>query len=62
VQGNLKYSEFYFQIIIDKYLVLSPNETQFSIAKINNEQRKITTNEKLGIYGIKYPIKFLKMS
>ena len=62
VQGNLKYSEFYFQIIIDKYLVLSPNETQFSIAKIYNEQRIITKNEKLGIYGIKYPIKFLKMS
>jgi hypothetical protein len=62
VQGNLKYSEFYFQIIIDKYLVLSPNETQFSIAKIYNEQKIITKNEKLGIYGIKYPIKFLKMS
>ena len=43
IQGNLKYSDFYFQIIIDKYITLDKNE-------------------KLGIYGIKYPIKFIKMS
>ena len=64
VQGNLKYSEFYFQIIIDKYILLNEkeNKTQYSIAKIFNEQRVITKNDKLGIYGIKYPIKFIKMS
>ena len=61
IQGNLKYSEFYFQIIIEKYIE-ERNNTQYSIAKIYNEQRKIKKNEKLGIYLIKYPIKFLKMS
>jgi len=61
VQGNLKYSEFYFQIIIDKYIMVK-SETQFSIARIYNDQRIITKNEKLGIYGIKFPIKFVKMS
>ena len=64
VQGNLKYSEFYFQIIIDKYILLNEkeNKTQYSIAKIYNEQNEISKNEKLGIYVIKYPIKFIKMS
>lgn len=63
VQGNLKYSEFYFQIIIDKDIALGKNETQYyNIVKIYNEQRIITKNEKLGIYRIKYPIKFIRMS
>ena len=62
VQGNLKYSEFYFQIIIDKYIKLDQNECEFCIAKIYNEQRIITKNEKLGIYEIKFPIKFIKIS
>ena len=62
VKGNLKYSEFYFQIIIDKYIKLDQNECKFCIAKIYNEQRIITKNEKLGIYGIKFPIKFIKIS
>ena len=62
VKGNLKYSEFYFQIIIDKYIKLDQNECEFCIAKIYNEQRIITKNEKLGIYGIKFPIKFIKIS
>ena len=63
VQGNLKYSEFYFQIIIDKDIALGKNETQYyNIVKIYNEKRIITKNEKLGIYRIKYPIKFIRMS
>ena len=62
VQGNLKYSEFYFQIIIDKYISLNENKTQYSIAKIYNEQKENLKDEKLGIYIIKYPIKFIKMT
>ena len=64
VQGNLKYSEFYFQIIIDKYILLNEkeNKTQYSIAKIYNEQKEVSKIEKLGIYILKYPIKFIKMS
>ena len=65
VQGNLKYSEFYFQIIFDKYIKkqLDKNqEIEYSIAKIKNEDRKIKANPKIGTYIIRYPIKYLKMS
>ena len=60
VKGNLKYSDFNFQIAIKKYIVLKQNESV--LIKIYNDQRIMTKNEKLGIYGIKYPIKLIKMA
>ena len=65
VQGSLKYSQFYFQIIIDKYIDLkkeSEEKQQFNIARIYDDKKEITKNEKCGIYKIKYPIKFVKMN
>ena len=62
-KGNLKYSEFYFQIIFDKYIKQKDkeNEAEYSIAKIKNEERIIKANPKIGTYIIKYPIKYLRM-
>lgn len=66
IQGNLKYSKFFFQIIFNKYhnLEESPDnkiKTKYNLAKIFEEEKKIIKDEELGIYQIKFPIKFVNM-
>ena len=70
IQGNLKYSEFYIQIIIDKFIRLKKNDSdgqfnEYHLAKIYDDEvnkKSIIDNVQFGIYHIIFPIKFIKMN
>ena len=64
--GNLKYSEFYFQVIIDKYIPFKNKEEkveekkEYNITEILNQQNpEIISDETYGIYKLIYPVKFV---
>ena len=67
VQGDLKYSEFFFQIIIDvnfdfKNKKGNIENGEYYLAEIINEKRSLEKDEEFGIYKLIFPIKFYKMS
>ena len=65
IKGNLKYSEFYFQVIIEKYIPFKNKEgkveekKEYNITKILNQQNpdKIE-DKKYGIYKLLYPVEY----
>jgi hypothetical protein len=66
IKGNIKYSEFYFQIIIDVFCEIKEKnqnieDGEYNIAEIMNNKKSIISDKDSGVYKIKFPIKFFKM-
>lgn len=66
IKGNLKYSEFFFQIIIDIFFDIKDNKKnieagEYNLAEIMNDKKCIISDKDCGVYKIKFPIKFIKM-
>ena len=66
IKGNLKYSEFYFQIIIDVYFEIKEKMQnieagEYNLAEIMKDKKCIISDKDCGVYKIKFPIKFIKM-
>ena len=64
-KGNLKYTEFYFQVIIEKYIPFKNKEgkiedkKEFDIIKILNQQNPDKIEDiKYGIYKLQYPVEY----
>jgi hypothetical protein len=67
VKGNLKYSEFYFQIIIDVFFDIKEKKHnieagEYNLAEIMKDKKTIISDIDSGVYKIKFPIKFIKMN
>jgi hypothetical protein len=65
IKGNLKYSEFYFQVIIEKYIPFKNKEgkieekKEYNITKILNPQNpEKIDDQKYGIYKLLYPVEY----
>lgn len=64
INGNLKYSEFFIQLIIDKfYNNINSNDItgDYNLASIDNNKKVIEDTE-LGIYKLLFPIKFIQIN
>ena len=65
VQGNLKFTSFFFQIIIDKFFEIKNDKNEesekFNLADIYEDKKSTTNDEDYGIYNIKMPIKVVKI-
>lgn len=65
VQGNLKFTSFFFQIIIDKFFEKKNDKNEesekFNLADICEDKKSTTNDEDYGIYNIKIPIKVVKI-
>ena len=66
IQGNLKFTGFFFQIIIDKFFLMKkePNikeDYKYNIADIEEKNKEIQKDEDYGIYYIKLPINLAKI-
>ena len=64
-KGNLKYTEFYFQVIIEKYIPFKNKEgkieekKEYNITKILNQQNPEKIEDtKYGIYKLLYPVEY----
>ena len=65
IKGNLKYSEFYFQVINEKYIPFKNKEgkieekKEYNITKILNPQNpEKIDDQKYGIYKLLYPVEY----
>ena len=65
VQGNLKFTSFFFQIIIDKFFEIKNDKNEesekFNLADIYEDKKNTTNDDDYGIYNIKMPIKVVKI-
>ena len=67
IQGNLKYTGFFFQIFIDKFFLMKnePNikdNCKYNITDIDENNKDIQKDEEFGVYYIKLPINLVKIN